>query len=548
MPLSTAVSIIGERDQGQDVRTQNVTAVLAVANIVKTSLGPQGLDKMLVDDIGDVTITNDGATILRQLEVEHPAAKVLVELSQLQDREVGDGTTSVVIVAAELLKRANEMIKEKLHPTNIMSGYKIACKEACKYIEKHLAVKVDSLGTDALINIAKTSMSSKIIGPECDVFSKLVVEAMTSVKTVGATGEYKYPLKSVKIAKCHGKSSLESRLIKGYATQGYRVSQQMPMRVKNAKIACLDMNLNKFRMQLGIHIQVNDPKNLEKIRQKEMDVLKDRVEKIIKAGANVVITTKGLDDLAAKYFVENNIIAFRRIDKSDLRRIAKACGASVVTTMAQGDGEELFDASWLGEAGEVYEEPVGDWDYFFIEGFTKQSVCTILLRGANDYMTDEIERSVHDSLCVVKRCLESGSVVAGGGAVEAALSIYLEDFAKTLGNKEQIAIAAFAEALTIIPKQLSVNAAQDAAELVSKLRVAHGTAQSSDDPKYQNFKYCGLDLVNGKVRNNLNAGVLEPTSIKIKSFKFATEAAITILRIDDMIKLEPKKEEMPHRR
>jgi T-complex protein 1 subunit alpha len=350
-------------------------------------------------------------------------------------------------------------------------------------------------------------------------------------------------LKSVKIAKCHGKSSLESKLIKGYATQTARVSQQMPLRVKGAKIACLDMNLNKFRMQLGIQILVNDPKNLEKIRQKEMDVLKDRVEKIIKAGANVVITTKGIDDLAAKYFVEKNIFAIRRIDKNDLRRIAKSTGATVVTTLANAEGDESFDPSWLGEAGEVYEEPVGDWDYVFVEGFTKQAACTILVRGANDFMTDEVERSIHDSLCVVKRCLESGYVVAGGGAVESALSIYLEDFAKTLGNKEQIAIAQFAEALNIIPKQLTVNAAQDAAELVSKLRVAHGTWQGNSDAKYQNLKYCGLDLTNGKVRDNLKAGVLEPMSIKVKSLKFATEAAITILRIDDMIRIEPKKEE-----
>lgn len=543
MPINTTVSILGEREQGQDVRTANVTAVQAVANIVKSSLGPQGLDKMLVDDIGDVTITNDGATILRQLEVEHPAAKVLVELSQLQDREVGDGTTSVVIVAAELLRRANEMIKEKLHPTNIMTGFKIACREAVKYIEKHLAVKVDSLGKEALMNVAKTSMSSKLIGPESSLFSELVVDAITSVKTIGPNGDYRYPIKSVKIARCHGKSSLESRLIKGYALQMARVSQQMPMRVKNAKIACLDMNLNKFRMQMGIQILVSDPKNLEKIRQKEMDVLKERCEKIIKSGANVVITTKAIDDLASKYFVEAGVFAMRRVDKNDLRRIAKSTGATIVTTMATAEGEESFDPSWLGEAQEVYEEPVGDWDYCFIEGFKNSAAVTILLRGANDFMTEEVERSVHDSLCVVKRCLESGYVVPGGGCVEAALSIYLEDFAKTLGNKEQIAVHQFAEALTVIPKTLSLNAAQDAAELVSKLRVAHSTAQTSDDPKYQNLKYCGLDLTNGKVRNNLQAGVLEPMSIKVKSFKFATEAAITILRIDDMIKLEPKQEE-----
>lgn len=544
MPLTSGASILGEREQGQDVRTNNVTAVLAVANIVRSSLGPQGLDKMLVDDIGDITITNDGATILKQLEVEHPAAKVIIELSQLQDKEVGDGTTSVVILAAELLKRANDMIKDKLHPTNIITGYKIAVREACKYIEKNLAVKVDIVGRESLINAAKTSMSSKIIGPESGLFSELVVDAMNWVRQIGSTGEYKYPLKAVKIQKCHGQSSLESKLIKGYALQMARVSQQMPLRIKNAKIACLDMNLNKFKMQMGIQFVVNDPKNLEKIRQRECDVLKERCEKLIKAGANVVITTKAVDDIAAKYFVEAGVFAMRRVDKADLRRIAKSTGATVITTFANAEGEEVFEPNWLGSAETVFEEPVGDWDYCFIEGFTKAAACTILVRGANDLMTDEVERSIHDSLCVVKRCLESGYVVAGGGSVEAALSIYLEDFARSLGNKEQIAVAQFAESLTIIPKVLAMNAAQDASELVSKLRVAHSTAQTSNDAKYQNLKHCGLDLMNGKVRNNLQAGVLEPMHSKIKAFKFATEAAVTILRIDDMIKLMPKQEDM----
>jgi T-complex protein 1 subunit alpha len=390
-------------------------------------------------------------------------------------------------------------------------------------------------------------MSSKVIGPEMNLFSELVVDAMNWVRSVGSTGEYKYPLKAVKIAKCHGQSSLESKLIKGYAVQMARVSQQMPMRIKNAKIAILDMNLNKFRMQMGVQFVVNDPRNLEKIRERELNVLKERCEKIIKAGANVVVTTKGIDDVAAKYFVEAGVFAMRRLDKGDIRRIAKSTGGTVITTFANNEGEENFDASWLGTAETVYEEPVGDWDYCFIEGFTKAAACTILVRGANELLIDEIERSIHDSLCVVKRCLESGYVVAGGGCVEAALSIYLEDFARSLGNKEQIAVAQFAEALTVIPKVLSINAALDASELVSKLRVAHSTAQTSNDPKYQNLKHCGLDLSNGKVRNNLQAGVLEPLNSKIKSLKFATEAAITILRIDDMIKLAPQREELPDR-
>lgn len=402
------VGILGERDSGQDVRTNNVTAVMAIANIVKSSLGPQGLDKMLVDDIGDVTITNDGATILRQLEVEHPAARVIVELSQLQDKEVGDGTTSVVIIAAEFLKRANELIKHKVHPTNIISGYKLAAREACKYIQENLAIKVDSIGKEALINCARTAMSSKIIGSESELFSKLIVEAVQHVKAKSLTGEELYNIKNVNVLKNHGYSSMESQLINGYVLQLQRASQQMPTRIKDAKIACLDFNLNKFRLQMGIQVLVNDPKNLEKIRQKECDILKIRIQKILDAGANVILTTKGIDDIATKYLVEANCIGLRRVKKDDLRRIAKSTGAQVITTLATAEGEEHFDPSYLGYAQEVYEEAVGDNDYVFFKGFKNQHACTILIRGANEFMCDEIERSVHDALCVVKRTLESG--------------------------------------------------------------------------------------------------------------------------------------------
>lgn len=536
------LAILGEREGGQDVRSANVQAVQAIANIVKSSLGPQGLDKMLVDDIGDVTITNDGATILKQLEVEHPAAKVIVQLSQLQDSEVGDGTTSVVIIASELLKRANDLILGKLHPTNVISGFKLAAREACKFVESKLAVKVDSLGKDALINVAKTSMNSKLIGSESNLFSELVVEALQTVKTIGPTGDFKYPIKGVKIVKGHGQSVYESRVVKGYAFQGCRANLQMPVKIKGAKIACLDVNMQKFKLKLGIEVKIDDPKNIEKIRQREMDILKERCQKIIDSGANVVFTCRGLDDIANKYFVEAGILGVRRVEKADIRRICKSTGAKLVTTFANTEGEESFDPACLGEAEEVFEETLGDWDYIFIHGFSQSKGCTVILRGANDFFLDEVERSVHDALCVVKRCLESGYVVAGGGAVEVALNIYLEDYARTLGTKEQIAIAEFAEALTIIPRILTANAAKDASELVAKLKVAHNTAQNSDDPKTSQLKYFGLDLTNGKIRNNLEAGVLEPLVSKIKSLKFATEAAITILRIDDMIKLAPKPE------
>lgn len=530
-----APDILGERQSGQDVRTQNVMACQAVANIVKSSLGPVGLDKMLVDDIGDVTITNDGATILKMLEVEHPAAKVLVELAELQDREVGDGTTSVVIVAAEFLKRANDLVRNKIHPTSIISGFRLAMREACKYVEEKLAVKVEKLGKDSLVNCAKTSMSSKLIAGDSDFFANLVVEAVLAVKMTNARGEVRYPIKGINVLKAHGKSARDSYLLNGYALNTGRAAQGMPLKVSPAKIACLDFNLQKTKMQLGVQVLVTDPRELEKIRQREADMTKERIEKLLKAGANVVLTTKGIDDMALKYFVEAGAIAVRRVRKEDMRHVAKATGATMVSTFADMEGEETFDSSLLGFADEVVEERIADDDVVMIKGTKSTSAVSMILRGANDYMLDEMERALNDALSIVKRTLESNTVVAGGGAVEAALSVYLEYLATTLGSREQLAIAEFAEALLIIPKVLAVNAAKDATELVAKLRAYHHTAQTKADKKH--FSNMGLDLLNGTVRNNLEAGVIEPAMSKVKIIQFATEAAITILRIDDMIKL-----------
>ncbi|XP_011033270.1 PREDICTED: T-complex protein 1 subunit alpha [Populus euphratica] len=529
------LDILGDRQSGQDVRTQNVMACQAVANIVKSSLGPVGLDKMLVDDIGDVTITNDGATILKMLEVEHPAAKVLVELAELQDREVGDGTTSVVIVASELLKRANDLVRNGIHPTSIISGYRLAMREACKYVEEKLAVKVEKLGKDSLVNCAKTSMSSKLIGGDSDFFANLVVDAVQSVKMTNVRGEVRYPIKGINILKAHGKSVKDSYLLNGYALNSGRAAQGMLMKVAPARVACLDFNLQKTKMQLGVQVLVTDPRELDKIRQREADMTKERIEKLLKAGANVVLTTKGIDDMALKYFVEAGAIAVRRVRKEDMRHVAKATGATLVSTFADMEGEETFEPSFLGYADEVVEERIADDDVIMIKGTKNTSAVSLVLRGANDYMLDEMERALHDALSIVKRTLESNTVVAGGGAVESALSVYLEYLATTLGSREQLAIAEFAESLLIIPKVLAVNAAKDATELVAKLRAYHHTAQTKADKKQ--LSSMGLDLLKGTVRNNLEAGVIEPAMSKVKIIQFATEAAITILRIDDMIKL-----------
>jgi len=534
----------GDRTSGMDVRNANVTAAVAIANIVKTSLGPVGLDKMLVDEIGDVTITNDGATILAQLDIEHPAAKVLVELAQLQDAEVGDGTTSVVIVAAELLKRANNLVASGIHPTVVMAGYRIAVKEAVKYIKQNLIVQADGIGRGNLTNAAKTSMSSKILGTDADFFSKLAVDASLKVKIENKEGtKSKLPIGNIHILKSHGGSALDSELVEGFALNCSRASAAMPTEIKGGgvKVALLDFNLQKHKLQMGVQVVVTDTKQVEEIRQREMDITKEKIKAILDTGAKVILTTKGIDDLCLKYFVETGAIAVRRVKKEDMKRIAKACGGQVVSTMADMEGNEVFDSSNLGECGEVSEERVGDSTLLYFRNTKVGSACTVVLRGANEFMLDEMDRALHDSLCVIKRIVESNSVVAGGGAVEAALSIHLDKVANSITTREQLAIAQFAEALLVIPRTLAVNAAHDATELVARLRVHHNNAQNVMGE--ENQKYMGLDLYDGKIRDNLAHGVVEPAISKIKSLRFACEAAVSILRIDDMIKLNVHKEQ-----
>jgi len=538
--LFTSLGMEGERHKGQDVRAQNVTAAIALANIIKTSLGPVGQDKMLVDDIGDVTITNDGATILKKLEVVHPAARVLVDLAQLQDDEVGDGTTSVVIIAAELLKRANELVKKKIHPTNIISGFRVAMKDATTYIKEKLAIPVEQLGRETLINIAKTSMSSKIISSDAEFFATLCVAAAERIKAVTASGKAKYNIKHINILKAHGRSAKESQYVEGYALNCVPVSQAMPRRVTKAKIALIDFTLHKARMPQGVMINVNDPTKLDLIRQQESELVKKQVQMIINAGATVVLATKDIDDVASKYLVEAGIMGVKRCKKSDLERIAKATGGQVLLTLANLEGEESFDPSMLGEAETVSVERIADEELVVIKGTKLNNAASIILRGANTYMLEEMERSVHDVLCALKRVLESGSVVPGGGAVETAVAMHLENFARTMGSREQLAVAEFGEALLVIPKQLALNAALDATDMTAKLATLHNASQKQND-KAQYARY-GLDLFGGKVRDNVEAGILEPAMSKVKCIQFATEAAITILRIDDMIKLAPRKE------
>ena len=441
----------------------------------------------------------------------------------------------MVILAGELLRRANDLVRNKIHPTSIIGGYRLAMRESVKFLESTLATDIATLGTETILNCAKTSMSSKIVGADADFFGKMVVDAVMAVKTYNDYGDPRYPIKSINVLKAHGKSVKESRVIDGYALNLGRAAQGMVKSVKNAKVACIDFNLQKTKMQMGVQVLVTDPRELERIRQEELNITARRVKMMIDAGANVILCSKGIDDMALKYFVEAGAIACRRVPKDDLRRVAKATGAQICSRSRTWRAPRpSTPRAWARAA--VCEDRVSDDDMIILKGCANTQACTLLIRGANDYMLDEVDRSLHDALCIVKRALESEKVVAGGGAVEAALSVCLEMLATTLGSREQLAIAEFAEALLVIPKVLSVNAAKDSTELVAKLRAYHRAADQAreETPRLR------AGPREGELKDNLNDGVLEPALSKVKSIQYATEAAITILRIDDLIKLHPE--------
>eukprot|EP00917_Polyrhabdina_sp_WS-2016_P013519 GHVP01029677.1.p1 GENE.GHVP01029677.1~~GHVP01029677.1.p1 ORF type:complete len:544 (+),score=90.56 GHVP01029677.1:44-1675(+) len=536
--IARRANVVGERKEKRDARVDNVRAVVSVANILRSSLGPQGLDKMIVDEVGDVVVSNDGATILKHIDNKHPAARVLFDVTEHQDQEVGDGTTSVVLLTAELLKRGLKLIELGIHPTVIIAGFKLASKEAATFLKSRYSSTSDSLSRDALLSIARTSLASKYISSDNDFFPNLVVDAVKNCKTINSVGDYQYPVKMIKILKTHGSSLMNSQLVDGFAlSHTTRACAGMPTKVTNAKIAILDFPLRAFRMPLGVELNVDNPAELRNIRKQEKDFTKVTIEKILASGANVVVTSQGIDDMAMKYFVERGCLAVRRA--TDLQILARAVGATVCHSLVTMDGTENFEPSWLGSCQEVAEDTVGDWDYVFFRGVTNQRSSTVILRGVNDVTLDEVERSLHDAFCTVSKTLETNDICPGGGAVETALSVYLEDFALTLGSKEQLAVSEFGSSLLVIPKTLAQNAGLDSPELLGKLQTYHWKAQRHNQDEFASY---GINFAKRNVSDNMAAGIVEPLKSKVCSIGVATEAAITILRIDDFIRA-PKEQQ-----
>ncbi len=518
-----------QRTYGREALRNNILAAKVMAELLKTSLGPRGLDKMLVDAFGDIVVTNDGATIVKEMEVQHPAAKLLVEVAKAQDAEVGDGTTSVVVLAGTLLEKAEKLLDENIHPSIIMSGYTKAQAKALEILE-NVAVPVDVENEAELRKIVDTTISSKYTGhgPEKQKIMDMVVEAIKIIAEKKSDGGYKVDLDLVKIEKKKGGSLLDSRLIRGVVLDKEVVHPGMPKRVENAKILVLDAPLEIQKPDITTKIRVTDIEQLDRFLEEETRLLKDMVEKIAATGASVVITQKGIDDVAQHFLAKKGILAVRRVKRSDIEKVARATGAKIVTSLRD------LKPEYLGEAELVEERKVGEDKMVFIEGAKNPRSVTILLRGANDMLLDEAERNIMDALHSLRNILREPKIVGGGGAAEIELAEKLRDYARTVGGKEQMAIEAYAEALEVIPTVLAESAGMDALDTILQLRTLHN----------KGFKNAGINVLEGKIEEDMTRiNVYEPLLVKKQVIKSASEAAISILKIDDVIAAAPPKKE-----
>jgi thermosome len=505
------------RSRGREAQHGNITAAKVVAESIRSALGPKGMDKMLVDNFGDVTITSDGRTILDEMDIQHPAAKMLVEVAKTQDKETGDGTTSAVIIAGELLNKAEELIDKNIHPTIIIDGYKMAAEKALETLEK-IAIVVDLKSQDFLVKAATTSMGSKIVAEHKDYLAEIVVKAMLAVAEK-QDGAFKVDVDDVKVEKKTGESLKETTLINGIVLDKEIVHSGMPKRLEKAKIALLDASLENEKPELDAKINIESPDQIEAFLKQEEEMLKDMVEKILSTGANVVICQKGIDDMAQHFLARKGVIAIRRAKKSDMEKLARATGGKIVSSI------NSLSAADLGHAALVEERKTGDDKMTYVEGCKNPKSVTLLIRGGTQRMTAEAERSIHDALSVVKDLLEEPKIVAGGSAPEMEMSSVLKKYAQTLPGREQLAVQIFAEALEAIAVTLAENAGLDPVDIISQLRAEHEKGKT----------WAGINVFEGKVEDMIKLNVYEPLAVKKQIIKSANEAASMILKIDDVI-------------
>jgi len=506
-----------ERETGRDAQHNNIRAAMAIADAVRSTLGPKGMDKMLVDSMGDVVITNDGVTILKEIDIEHPAAKMIVEVAKTQDEECGDGTTSAVILAGELLKKALDLIEQDVHPTVIADGYRIASKKACEILE-NIAEDVKPDDAEVLKEIAMTSMTGKAAAANKELLADIAYRAVKAVSDE-ENGKITVDLDNVKIEKKHGGSVEDTELIEGIVLDKERVHPGMPKVVKDAKIMLLNTALEVKKTEVDAQIRISDPTQLQKFLDEEEAMLRKMVDKIKASGANVVLCQKGIDDLAQHYLAKAGIFAVRRVKKSDMEKLARATGASIVSEL-----DEVEDSD-LGYAGRVEERKIGDDEMVFVTNCKEAKAVTILIRGGTEHVVDEIERGMHDALSVVAATLEDGKITTGGGSAATEISLALRDFASSVGGREQMAVEAFADAIEVIPKTLATNAGLDAIDMLIELKKAHKEGK----------KTYGVDIFEGKPGDMRSKNVVEPLRVGTQAIKSATETTVMILRIDDVI-------------
>jgi len=509
------------RSTGREAQKNNIMAAKIVAESVKTTLGPCGMDKMLVSGIGDVAITNDGATIMKELDVQHPAAKMLVEVAKAQDKEVGDGTTTAVILSGELLAKAEALLDKNIHPTVIIEGYKKASEKAQEILNS-IAMPIAFEDDKTLKEVAITSISSKSINVAEDHFAKIIVDSVKQVAEK-VDGKYVADIDLIKVIKKHGKSLDETELVKGMVLDKEIASSGMPKLVDGAKIALLNAKLEIEKTEFDAKINIESPDQMKMFLDEEERMIKDMVTSITKSGANVVFCEKGIDDMALHFLGKAGVIAVKSVSSGDMEKLAKATGAMIVASVKE------LNADVLGKAKRVEEVKIGDDKLIYIRDCKNPKAVTIVIRGASNHVTDEAERSLHDGLCVVRNVIEDGKIVAGGGAPEAELSKGLRAYAVKVGGREQLAVEAFAEAVEEIPLTLAENAGLDPIDIMVALRAQHEKADS---------KTFGIDVTTGKIVDMCPKMIVEPLRVKQQVIKSATEATNMILKIDDLISIK----------